>query len=819
MASKALPNAHAFNAGELSPLLGNRSDFAKYASGARRMRNFIPLPQGPAQKRSGFRHVAAVKNSAVRSWLVPFVFSQGDAWQIEFGDQTLRFYTDNGQVVESAKTITAITKASPGVLTSNAHGFSNGDEIVIASIGGMTELNGRNFIVAGVTANTFTLVDLWGVAVNTTNFTTYTSGGTVSRVYTLASPWTAATLERSDGTLALSFSQSEDVIYVFMDGYVPRKLTRVASTNWTITEVVFKNGPFKPVDPDNTITVYSGAATGTGQTLTASSAIFTANHVGSLFLLEMKNADANGAWEAGKAFALNQIVRSQGHWYKCTDAGTSGTITPSHTEGARFDGADVAATCQWEYQHSGYGWATITAIGGGGTTATVDILSIIPDQAVGSGNASTKWAFGAWSQAEGWPTHVTFFRERLAVLRGSQAWFSVPADYENFAQRDAGVIAADSAFSVDFRSGSNDTISWVMGASDLLIGTEGGELSISEITNSEPFGPGNAAPLAGPGFGSRRVMPVNVNESAFYVQNSGKKLRELRYTSGSDGYSSFDRTVLSSHIAKGKIIQLAYQKEPNSIIWGCCQNGDLIGFTFEAEHDVQGWHKHPLGGVFGSGQAVVESISVIPSPDLERDQLWAIVKRTINGQTRRYVEFMEAEWDVDDDDEEDMFFVDSGLTRSGAAATAISGLFHLEGQSVNALADGAIVGPYTVSNGAITLGVAAAVTHAGLAYTATLQSMQLNQLGTVSRIVRGFVKLLGAVGLKFGPSEANTRRQTLPNESAAIDGALPPYTGTALLNWDGGHDRETYSTLVHDQPTACIVLGVAPEVSTTTERG
>src|SRR5690606_37024928 len=120
--------------------------------------------------------------------------------------------------------------------------------------------------------------------------------------------------------------------------------TRSASTSWAFSTLDQTGGPFEAVDPDQTITVYiDSGALGAGRTLTASSAIFTANHVDALFLLEMKKTDANGAWEVGKAFALNTIVRSQGHYYKCTDAGTSGTITPSHTEGARYDGADTAA--------------------------------------------------------------------------------------------------------------------------------------------------------------------------------------------------------------------------------------------------------------------------------------------------------------------------------------------------------------------------------------------------------------------------------------------------------------------------------------------
>src|SRR5689334_14551755 len=95
----AAPAQTSFNAGELSPLFDGRADMAKYGNGCSVMENFIPLPQGPAMRRNGSRYVQPTKVAADQAWFVPFVFSEVDAFQIEFGDGYLRFYTNNGSLL------------------------------------------------------------------------------------------------------------------------------------------------------------------------------------------------------------------------------------------------------------------------------------------------------------------------------------------------------------------------------------------------------------------------------------------------------------------------------------------------------------------------------------------------------------------------------------------------------------------------------------------------------------------------------------------------------------------------------------------------
>lgn len=808
----AAPSSHtqyAFNAGELSPYMIARADVDRYGYGARTMHNFIPMLQGPARKRPGTRFVADVREPAV---LLSIPFSQTDSWVLAFCDERLRFYTDHGPVLEGAVTITGITQAVGGVVTIVAHPFTDGEEVYLSGVGGMTELNGRIFVVNVISANTFYLIDPWGGVVDTSGYGAYTSGGSAQRLYTILTPWAYADLVDDNGCSLMSVAQSEDVTYICVPGFQPRKLTRSSSTSWSISEFEPQNGPFQDVSPDQAVAIYATAATGT-TTLTAPIPWFIAGRLGALFLLEKKLTEITVSWEAGKAFNSGDVVRSQGHYYEALNSATSGGVVPSHTEGSRFDGQ---AGVNWQYLDSGYGWGEITAVAGDALTATVEVDGRFNRASVGGGNASSQHAWGAWSAHDGWPTHVCFFRERLCFARGTKLWFSVPSDYENFAERDAGIIADDSAFSIDIRQGFNDTIHWLVPSTDLLIGADGNEFAVGEITTNDPFGPSNAASKRGPGYGARRAKPALVNDGVFYALPSGRVVRELLFSFESDGYSALNRTAFAEHITRGQVNQLDYAKEPESIIWSFCANGQWLGLSFEREHQLMAWHRHTLGGSFEGGSPHVISQCVAPSPDGTRSEWYGCVKRTINNVTKYYLEFLTEHWDEQTDVLADMFYVDSGLSDEANASTTVRGLDHLEGESVSVLGDGRPLGEFTVIDGAITLSDAPNVVHAGLAYTAELESMNIAQPGFINRAVRAFVSFVSTVFAKAGgatTTDRETRKawgpRAIPWTFHGIDVSAPIPAQTRIVEApaEGQAGREHYFKITHDQPTACTVAG------------
>ncbi len=636
----------------------------------------------------------------------------------------------------------------------------------------------------------------------------------------VVTPWSAADMVNDDGTFALQMVQSGDILYICHPDYAPRKLSRTGATSWSISTLVPDGGPFDDYDPDETVTVYASAATGTGVTLTASSATFASTDVGRLFYLEQKKANAITQWETAKSISAGDLRRSDGKTYKALNTATTGNVKPTHTVGAEYDGNSGV---QWEFQDPGYGWAQITGYTSS-TVVTCTVLSRLPDQTVLVGNATTRWAFGSWGSVPGYPSHVTFFRNRLvfARARDRKLWFSVAADFENFRDRDeGGLVTADMAVSLTVESDDSNQVQYLIPSDALIIGTAGGEHVCFEQTDSEPFGPSNAKIVKSSDFGSRGVQPVRVGDSILFVQRSGRKLREISFDALSDGYKSLDMSVLAPHLVpKGKsITQMAYQKEPHSIIWCARSDGLLLGFTFNREQYTEppfgGWHRHQLGG-----DGIVESLVSLPSPSNDRDDLWLVVRRTIDGATVRYIEFMQAEFETGDD-QEDAFYVDCGLTYDGSAATTISGLDHLEGEVVDVLADGSSHPQRTVASGAITLQRSASVVQVGLPCPAKLATMRINAgaadgtaQGKTKRINRMVIRLLETLGGKMGPTETEVDEILFRSSGDAMDQAPPTFTGDKELPWRGGYEKDGFIWYVNEQPLPVTVVAIMPQVTT-----
>lgn len=649
MAGIVSPILANFNAGQLSPLLDGRVDLAKYGNGCRRVENFIPTVQGPVKRRMGFRVVGPVQNEGQRHWARKFVFSQDQAFILEFGPGTLKFYTDHGPVLQTPQNITNVTQAFPPVFTTAApHGFVSGNQVFIDGMFGMEDLNSWQYIVIVTSPTTFYLP-----GVDSSAMSAYVSGGQATLVYSIATPYTAADLTNADGTFGLSFAQTGDVVFI-ADGRNPiQQLTRLSNTNWTLAPAAIENGPFEDVNPDQVVTVQASSDTG-AVNLTASSSIFTADNIGTYFLIEQPQTDAYFPWEVNKLTGAGLERRSDANVYYTAAGGTTGTIKPTHKEGAKYDGS---AGVLWEYRHSGYGIVLITGVASG-TAASGTVVSRLPSTTVTG--PTNRWAFASWSAAKGYPSLVTFFRERLTLFRKASGWFSVAADFLNFASRDGAETLPDSAITIDITTSELNDSTWLVPAKKLLVGTVGAEFAVGELSINDVFGPGNVSASLQTKHGSRQVEPAIVNDSTLFIHKAGKRLRDLRYAFDSDGYQTADLQVLSTDIARGQVIQMCFQEEPDNVLWCACQNGTIIGFTFNREQDVVGWHSHPL-----PPNTFVESLESIPSPDGTQDEVWGIFRTIIGGQTHRYVAYMEKDWRPDEQDLSDCLYSDLGATFSG----------------------------------------------------------------------------------------------------------------------------------------------------------
>lgn len=766
---KASPMFTSFNGGQLSPLIAGRPDVAKYSSGCRRMENFLPTIQGPAIARTGFVFAAEVKSSSVRTWLVRFEFSVEDSYILEFGDGYIRFYADRGQV-----------QVSGVAAYSGATAYVVGDLVSNAGI--------NYYCIAATTGNAPPNATCW-----------YPLTGTI---YEIPSPYAGADLTNDDGTFALRYAQTGDVIRLAHPGYPPQALTRYSATRWTIDDVAFSPPPFAALNAAATA-VYASAATG-AITLNASASLFTGSMVGQFFYLAEKDVRSTTMWEAGKAITTGDARRSNGKNYEALNSATTGSVKPDHTSGAVYDG-DTGV--QWQFLDPGYGWAQITGYTSS-TQVSATVVSRIPANAVGGGNASTRWAKQAWNATDGYPACVTFFRERSTWARDASLWFSVSADFDNFAYEVDGEITADAAFERTIASDRTNAIRWLSPGKVLLVGTLGDEWAIKEATISDPFGPANCETGRQSTYGSSRVQPQRVGNDTLFVQKAGRKVRAMAFKFDEDGFDSPDVSVFAEDVTGDGLVDLAYQQEPYSIAWGCRNDGQLVGLTFDRAQDVVAWHEHPMSG------AVVECVETIPAPDGGRDDLWIIARYTIDGVTRRYIAYLADETDT----QEDWRYSDMCATYDGAPTTTISGLGYLEGEEVWILRDGARHPNRTVIGGAIELQIAGSKVQVGLPCDGFLETMNMDggsgngtAQGKTQRVHCATVRVLNSLGGRAGPDEHHLEELQYRAPSVPMGSAPPSFTGDLTVEWDADYSTESRMLVKKDRPMPLNVVAIMPQ--------
>jgi len=740
-----------FTGGELSPRLDGRNDLNKYSSGCKTLENMIVYPHGSAARRSGSRFIAEVKSSAAKTRLIPFEFSTTQTYMMEFGNQYIRFYKDNGQILEGDKTISGATQANPVVITATSHGYSNGDEISITSVAGMTELNNKRYLVANKTTNTFEITNVDGTNINGTSFTAYTSGGVANRVYEISTPYLTAEL------FDIKYAQSADVMYITHPNHEVEKLSRTGHTSWTLSDVDFTKGPMQDANTTDTTLNPGATAVGTGVSLAASA-------------------------------------------------------TTGINSGSGFLSTDVG---RFVFLHGGY--AKITAVTDT-TNATIEILTTLS-----ASTATADWRLGSFSDTTGHPSSVTFFEQRLVFAGTSNEpqtlFFSRSGDYENMDANIGGTIADDDAIIYTIASNQVNAIRFMTATRTLIVGTAGGEFTVSGGGTDVAITPTNILIKKQSNHGAANVDAISAGNATLFLQRAKRKIRELAYNFDVDGYLAPDMTILAEHITEGGITQMAYQQEPNQIVWMTRSDGELVGLTYQREQQVTAWHRQIFGGSFGSGNAVCESVAVIPTDDTEY-QVYVIVKRTINSITRRYVEYLN-NFDFTETDNTTFNFLDSQLDYSGSATTTITGLEHLEGQVVSILADGSTHPDKTVSSGAITLDRSSTKVKVGLSYTSLLQTMRLDagaangtSQGKTKRIYDISLRLFESVGVEVGPDLSNMERIPFRSSADDMDTAIPVFTGDKEIEFRGNYETDGFIFVRQTQPLPLTVLSLYPNLVT-----
>ena len=594
----------------------------------------------------------------------------------------------------------------------------------------------------------------------------YTLGG---QLLSGASPYEVATPYTTADLADLSFTQSADVLYIAHRNYKPRKLSRLGATSWTLTTITTKDGPYGPF---NTIfgmgatTLTPSVTTGTG-TLTSSTSMFTTEDVG-------------------------RQVRIQ------------------HT--------------------STWGSATIT----GFTSGTV--VNITVNNNFGATTASSVWRLGSWYGTEGssatarYPGAVTFNQDRLTY---ASTWTdpnridaSNSGDYENFAPtKTDGTVVDSNALAFSLNSSKVNAINWLVSDEwGLLAGTASSEWVIAASTTQVALTPTNVNAKQITNYGGTSVPPVRIGKSTLFVQRTKRKIREMTYQFTLGTFQAPDISLVSEHLTKSGVKQMAVQLAPHPTVWLVTNDGVLVGIIYDKDQDVVGWHRHQLGGFSDVAQTqppVVESIGVIPNTNIDRDDLWIVVRRTINGSTVRTVELMQKFWE-DGDTLPDAYFVDCGATYSGAATTTITGLTWLVGQTVSVLADGSVHPNCLVSaGGAITLQRSATKAQIGLGYNSTGKTMRIEAggadgpaQGKLKRIHRSIFRFFQSVGLNVQATNGSAYPQPWRTSADLMDNPVALYTGDKRWSWEGSYELEGQVSWTQSDPLPSNVLMVSAQLDT-----
>jgi hypothetical protein len=581
----------------------------------------------------------------------------------------------------------------------------------------------------------------------------YTAGGVVisgADPYEIATPWAADDLQ------LLKFVQSADVMYFVHPDYPPQKLSRLGATNWTLDDVAFVWGPFLDQNTDEAVTVTPSAVTGTGITLTASSAIFNANHVGAYWKITgdqvlsgtmdaLDETVSAGIVDAGE----NLICQLSGTWngtvmlQRSFDDGTTWLDYVAYTVNTSFELTGLEDNTKYRWKMVVYtsgscegrfnrrnksGYVEITGYTSG-TSVTATVKKRLP-----STDATWKWSEGAISAHQGYPAAIAMYEQRLiladTLLRPSTIWGSCVDDYENFK---TGETDSD-AWIYTLAGAKVNQIVWMSPLKVLSVGTIGDEWRFGMV--DEPTTPSSVSAKKESEHGSSPIQPVIVEGAPVFVESGGRALRSVVYNLDEDIYRAPRISEHAEHLLRDGLLAVTFVQQPTPIIWAVRNDGLVISCTYSRSAKIAAFSRHDFGGV-------VESVASMRAAD--RDELWLLVKRYIDGAYVRYIERMEpGEWD----DIEDAFYVDCGLSYQGAAAQTVAGLDHLEGETVNILADGAVHKPLVVSSGEITLDYAASTIHAGLPYTATLKTKQIDPKAA-SGSTQGKPKQLFKVYIRF----------------------------------------------------------------------
>jgi len=817
-----------FSAGEVSPAMGGRLDTARFKNGAAEITNFVVQPQGGLVRRMGTKFITEVKDSTKVHKLVPFRPSIQEAYILEFGNNSIRIINNDAVVLNTGVPINLVTTYSSAQLT-EIYYTQSADVLYVAH----PDHAPKRVLSYDV--------DDWAIELATTEDGPYQSPQPGDSSITL---WLTDIVHRAKLTSTTNefgpLSLNKGVEY-WKDGSLLLAFIRssiIGVTNNVTIEPVARVVDLKQLDNSAVITF------DTLQTKVYASRTIWSTETEQSYI---RNPSAGAGWVKMTTHSpIPVVIGTSPNSYAAdvmnSDAGYPQMHAAVGAVGKRsFSDETITAILrsstplfltpddigrQFRLNFSGkIVWGTITSITST-TQVNVSLGNMVPKDSLDSNlyinNAeTTDWRLGSWFTGN-YPRVVTFHQGRLIYagtkLEQNRIWFSKADDYVSFATTNLlGEVLDDNGINIGIVSGEVNTILWAQSGPVLLVGTNGEEFQVKPTSISEALTSTNINVTVQTPYGSEsNIRPVKIGPSTLFVQNHGQRLRELMYNFEIDSFVASDTTVISEHIFRKHLsaVDMAYTQTPNSVLWFLGADGKLISLTYEKDQEVYAWTNHELGG-----NAFVESIASIPSEVGMQDRLHMIVRRTINGVTKRYIERFDDEFNPSSPTDKDgMNYLDCSYHYKGAAITTVTGLSHLEGELVSVVANNAIHPDRTVVSGQIQLEYSATDVLVGYTYESRVQTLPTDdgsQFGTshgkLKKVHRVDCQLLNTIGIKYGRDLNQMEIPRSFRETNGVMGQSPDlFTGIIQLTDESSFNRDGQYFIVQDQPYPCTILSLMP---------
>lgn len=795
--------------GEVSPALYARVDIAKYQTALRRCRNFIVHRTGGVSNRAGFEFLGEVADSAVCPALIPFRFNNTtQVCLLEFGDQTMRVWYQGALVTAGSVPVSVATGYSAAEADAMGHAQS-GDVMYLAH----PSKPPRKLTRTSWTGWSFKdLTFIPSIKAPGASVSGYT-------LATLRTPDATLTPSASAGTVTLSASRTITTSIQMGSG---------EDTTWTTMTTTSPYAAFLAADVGRIVTVNGGrvvvmtvASDLCSVTGTTAAALSSAAAAGSgTWAVKQYQTTSSTGWTATRSgnnhsytetisYKVSAVSKSTGEESLASDAfsvlGPTADDWPVGTKiilnGAEMD--DVAYFRVYKAHNGLYGWignadgASFTD-----TNVTPDISDTAPE------------VYNPFAAAGDYPAKVALHQQRLVFANTANVpngvWMSRTGFYESMTKSTP--TKADDAISLALGSGEINAIKGLLSVQDLIVLTSGSE----NICNGG--GTGRALTASAEGivvkpqsyWGAGDLPPLVSGNVGLFVQGLGSAVRDIAYDYSVDGFVGNDRSILARHLLDGyEIISWAYAQVPDSTFWMVRNDGALLSLTYFKEQDIGAWALHTTDGAF-------ERVAVIEGDD--RHELYAVVRRTVGGVTKRYVERMASRRVGTIADAR---FLDSHLVYDGDPADEISGLDHLDGKTVGILADGNVLEDQLVTGGKITLPRDYRHVVVGLRYDreTVIETLDID-LGMVPGLgsVQGRSKSVARVTARVeasreflaGPSEDRMAltKVRLPGYDAVPD----PITGDVEITVPPGWNRHGRIVIRPNGPVPLTILGLAPDI-------